>query len=341
MSPAYWLKGAILGLVLGVWVLGTWPAAAQAPTAPDLSQFCARPGNHPLCVFKAYLACVVYDAPALCATAGLEGVTERFPGPDTLDSQVLTVPWTLSMERLMPEAFALHFYDAGFVSPARFEGAAFITGAPAELGGEVFELVLDIPEPYVKGLVYHLSAFFQRAGDSWRMVAWSSSRKGACEDAAASWGPCKWFLKNLKERDVRADGVKQIWASPTPPGRDDYPHPGLELNMGMPNQPIVAPFAGTIQRRSLKYPDTPLYDWVVIQGDGNRANMTAKLALIGRDGPPAGAHVDSAARLGKPQWVDAEHPGTGKFIHIELLRDGHQIDPRTVMRERKAEEPGN
>ena len=108
--------------------------------------------------------------------------------------------------------------------------------------------------------------------------------------------------------------------------------------MGLPNQPVAAPFAGTVLRRSLKYPDVPLYDWVVIQGEDHEANMTAKLALVDRTGPAPGQHVDAAAVLGKPEWVENEHHGAGRFIHIELLRDGNQIDPRTVMRERNGQE---
>ena len=91
-------------------------------------------------------------------------------------------------------------------------------------------------------------------------------------------------------------------------------------------------------RRSLKYPDVPLYDWVVIQGEDREANMTAKIALVDRLGPAPGQHVEAAAVLGRPEWVENEHRGAGRFIHIELLRDGNQIDPRTVMRERKAQE---
>ena len=334
MSRAGWLNAAMIVLALA-----SGPARGQtsgnstAPDPVDLAQSCTRPGNSPVCAYKTYLACVIYDAPALCKAIGLDGVAERFPGPDTTDSQILAAPWTLAFERLLPEAFALHLYDAGPVTPARFTGAA----GPIP-SGELYELVLDIPEPYVKGLVYRQSAFFRRTGENWQLAAWSSSRTAACNAATATWGPCRWFLKNLTQREVFAAGVKQIWAAPKLPGHEDYPHPGLELSMGMPNQPVVAPFGGTIVRRALKYPDTPLYDWVVIQGEGARANMTVKFALVDRSGPPAGTHVDAAAPLGKPQWVEAEHPGAGKFIHIELLRDGLQIDPRSVMRERKAQE---
>ena len=79
-------------------------------------------------------------------------------------------------------------------------------------------------------------------------------------------------------------------------------------------------------------------DWVVIEGSGREAGMTVKLALVDRSGPPAGTRVDIAAPLGRPQWVEAEHPGAGRFVHIELLKDGQQIDPRSVMRERKAQD---
>jgi hypothetical protein len=50
------------------------------------------------------------------------------------------------------------------------------------------------------------------------------------------------------------------------------------------------------------------------------------------------AKVAAAETLGKPQWIENEHPGAGRFIHMELLRDGQQIDPRSVMRERRAQE---
>jgi hypothetical protein len=321
--------------------LWTRPAGAKPETQPDLTQFCAGAGTTPVCAMKTYLACALYDAPAMCAAAGLEGVPERYPGPDTLDTDVLAAPWVLPFERLMPEAFALHLYNGGFVPPDRVGAAHFDTtrgNAPPSIAGPgLYELVLDIPEPYVKGLVYRLSAFFRQTDGRWRMVGWSSSRAKACDNAAgtSAWALCRWFLKDLKQRDVFAPDVTQVWTSPRPPGRDDYPHPGLELMMGLPNQPVVAPFAGTIVRRALKYPDVPLYDWVVIEGRDRQANMTAKLAMVDRAGPAPGTAIDAAAPLGRPQWVEGEHPGAGRFIHIELLRNGQQIDPRTVMRERK------
>lgn len=147
------------------------------------------------------------------------------------------------------------------------------------------------------------------------------------------------FVKNLRQRDVFAGDAPQIWASPKQDGQDGYPHPGLEIMPGLPNQPVVAPFAGTIVRRSLKYPDVPLYDWVVIEGRDRQANMTVKYAFVDRAGPAVGAEIDAAAALGEPEWLESEHPGTGRKIHMELLRDGKQIDPRTVMRERRME-PG-
>ena len=314
--------------------------------AVDLGLGCTGPAATPICAFKTYLACVLYDAPALCAAVGLNDVPERYPGPDTLDGEVLTAPWTLPFERLMPEAFALHLYNGGTVPAARFqtvrltgETAAFAP-IPAYTEG-AYEVILDIPEPYVKGLVYRLSAFFRETDHRWRLIAWSSSRAKACDAAfgTGAWPPCRLFIKDLRQRNVFAPDVKQIWASPKPPGRDDYPHPGIEIMMGLPNQAVTAPFAGTIVRRSLKYPDVPLYDWVVIEGEEREANMMVKFAMVDRTGPAPGAHIDAAEALGEPQWVEREHPGGGRFIHIELLRNRLQIDPRTVMRERKAQEP--
>ncbi|MBY0510981.1 MAG: M23 family metallopeptidase [Rhodospirillaceae bacterium] len=314
-------------------------------TAPDLTQACTGALTTPLCGLKTYLACVLYDAADLCMALGLSTGPERYPGPDTLDTEVLTAPWTLPFERLMPEGFALHIYGGGLIPPSRFHGAHMTakdgksktaldvinTHAP------IFELLMDIPEPYVKGLVYSMSFFFRQDEQGWRIVGWSSSRAKACDVGfgTAAWAPCRWFLKNLKLRDVFAPGVTPLWASPKQQGRDDYPHPGLEIMSGMPNQPVVAPFAGTIVRRSLKYPDMPLYDWVVIQGENRQSNMMVKFAMVDRTGPMVGAKVDTAAALGEPQWVEAEHPGAGRFVHMELLRDGQQIDPRSVMRERR------
>ncbi len=365
MSSAKWQKTALMPLFWGFFTVAS-PARAQTSAAPppqtgaqmpdsalwtgaeapaELNQACTGPGSTPLCALKTYLACILYDAPALCAAVGLDDVPERYPGPDTLDSEVLATPWFLPFERLMPEGFALHLYNGGQVPGARFQTVRLAgetaTFAPITAYKDgAYELVLDIPEPYVKGLVYRLSTFFRQIGGQWRLIAWSSSRAKACDAdfGTASWAPCRWFIKDLQHRNVLAPDMKQIWASPKQPGRDDYPHPGLELMMGLPNQAVVAPFAGTIVRRSLKYPDVPLYDWVVIEGEGRQSNMTVKLAMVDRTGPGPGAHVDAAAALGQPQWVESEHPGAGRFVHIELLRNRMQIDPRTVMRERKAQE---
>ncbi len=331
MPRISWLMAALLALLPSASPMRAQPAPLD-PYAP-----CERPGGgSALCALKSYLACVLYDAPAMCKAVKLEDPVGRDTVADTVDTEVLTTAWALPFERLLPEGFAWHLYDAGIVDLNRFTGAA--ARNPADIEGFIHELVLDVPEPNVKGLVYRLSFFLRRVGDTWQMEGWSSTRKGACENAAAAWGPCRWFVTGVRPRDVIAAKDKLVWAAPRIPGRDDYPLPGLDIKLDMPNQPVTAPFAGTIVRRVLKYPDTPLYDWVVIQGEGARSNMMAKLAMVGRDGPPAGARVDAAAPLGKPQWLDAEHPGAGKFIHIELLRDGQQIDPRTVMRERKVQE---
>ena len=317
-------------------------------TAPDLGQTCTDALTTPVCTLKTYLACVLYDAPDLCAKAGFAAIPERYPGADTLDTEVLTAPWTLPFERLMPDAFALHIYDGGLIPASRFQNLRMTTkdgkvkNAAEVLNthGGVYELLMDIPEPYVKDLVYSLSFFFRKDDLGWRVIAWSSSRAKACDTGfgTAAWAPCRWFLKNLKLRDVFAGDVKPLWASPKLPGHDDYPHPGLEVMSGMPNQPVVAPFAGTIIRRSLKFPDMPLYDWVVVQGENRQSNMTLKMALVDRTGAAPGEHIEAAEPLGKPEWIESEHPGAGRFVHMELLRDGQQIDPRTVMRERKAQE---
>jgi len=367
MRGASWLKAAVGTLFLGFFGAGPIQGAAPADSglwtpsvadtsagpltdrapdlAPNLTLACSGPGTTPLCALKTYLACVLYDAPNLCALVGLEHIPERYPGPDTLDTEVLNAPWTLPFERLMPEAFALHIYDGGMIPASRFQavraqesGPPTYEQIPAYTSG-AHEMIVDIPEPYVDGLVYRMSAFFRETDSGWRIIAWSSSRVAACDAnfGTASWGPCRWFLKNLRQRDVFAPDVKQVWASPREPGRDDYPHPGLEIMMGLPNQPVVAPFAGLILRRSLKYPDVPLYDWVVLQGEKRQANMMAKFALVDRTGAAPGQRVEAAVPLGKPQWVESEHAGAGRFIHIELLRNGTQIDPRTVMRERLAQ----
>jgi len=356
MRSAKRLKSAVAAVFLGIWA-GAGGARAQETPAPDAPQYwtlgagdklegpgadltlpCTGPRVSPVCALKAYLACVVYDAPNLCAAVGLEGVVERHPGPDTLDSEVLTAPWTLPFERIMPEAFAVHIYDGGVVPATRFQTAR-LAPVPGQTRG-AYELMADIPEPYVKGLIYTLSFFFRHDERGWRVVAWSSSRAKACDAGfgTAAWSPCKWFIKDLQLRDVFAKGVPLLWAAAKAPGRDDYPHPGIEIVSDLPNQPVVAPFAGTILRRSLKYPDMPLYDWVVIQGTGAQANLIHKAAFVDRTGPGPGAKVRAADLIGKPQWLESEHPGAGRFIHLELLRDGRQIDPRSIMRERKAQD---
>jgi hypothetical protein len=316
--------------------------------APNLDQACADALTTPICTLKTYLACVLYDAPDLCVTAGVNAGPERYPGPDTLDAEVLSAPWTLPFERLMPEAFALHIYDGGLIPASRFTNLRMIakdgkTRPAAEVldtPAGVYELLMDVPEPYVKNLVYSLSFFFRKDAHGWRLIAWSSSRAKACDTdfGTAAWTPCRWFLKGLALREVMIPSVKQLWASPKPPGRDDYPYPGLEIMSGMPNQPVAAPFAGVVIRRSLRAPDMPLYDWVVVQGENRQSNLILKMAFVDRAGPTPGAKVAAAETLGKPQWIENEHPGAGRFIHMELLRDGQQIDPRSVMRERRAQE---
>jgi hypothetical protein len=316
--------------------------------APDLSQACTDGLTTPVCTLKTYLACVLYDAPDLCTLAGLNGVPERHEGADTLDSEVLKTPWTLPFDRIMPEAFAVHIYDGGLIPASRFSNLRMTTkDGKTRPAAEVlnthaglYELTIDIPEPYVKNLVYSLSFFFRKDDHGWRLVSWSSNRAKACDITfgTAAWAPCRWFLKGVKLRDVFAADMKPLWASPKPEGHDDYPYPGIEVMSGMPNEPVAALFPGTVVRRSLKYPDMPLYDWVVVQGENKQSNLTLKMAFVDRTGPAPGDHVEGAEPLGKPQWIESEHPGAGRFVHMELLRDGQQIDPRSVMRERRAQE---
>ncbi len=318
------------------WTRASSDKSSGSPLDP--ASLCTSAGGSPLCALKTYLACVLYDAPHLCAAVGLDKVPERYPGPDTLDAAVLSEPWTLPFERLMPEAFAVHIYDGGDVPASRFQIRRGASTAYDPLPGAAAatELLMDIPEPYVKGMVYRLSFFFRPVSGAWHLTSWSSSRPKACDVSfgTASWAPCRWFVKNLRLRDVFAADSKPVWASPKTPGHDDYPHPGLEIMTGMPNEPVMAPFAGTVIRRGLKYPDMPLYDWVVVNGEGAQNNMSVKYALVDRTGPQAGEHVEAATSLGKPEWVESEHAGAGRFIHMELFRDGTEIDPRSVMRQR-------
>ena len=71
---------AVAAEVPGLWK--TQPADHTALARPDLSQPCGGPDTTPVCVFKTYLACALYDAPKLCSAAGLEGVLERGRGED-------------------------------------------------------------------------------------------------------------------------------------------------------------------------------------------------------------------------------------------------------------------
>lgn len=317
-------------------------------TGLDLTHTCTDAGATPVCALKTYLACVLYDAPGLCAAAGMEGIPERYPGGDTQDVAVLTVPWMLPFERLMPEAFAVHIYDGGLIPASRFgnlrmtskDGKTKPATEVLNVKAGVYELLMDIPEPYVKGMVYSLSFFFRKDERGWRAAAWSSSRAKACDAGfgTATWAPCRWFLKGLVLRNVLAPDVKQLWASPKAPDRDDYPYPGMEIMSGLPNQPVVAPFAGTVLRRCLRAPDMPLYDWVVMQGEDRESDLTLKIGFVDRTGAASGQHIGRGEILGKPEWIENEHPGAGRFVHMELLRNDEQIDPRTVMRERRAQE---
>src|SRR4051812_29087260 len=57
----------------------------EKPLGPPLDGAtpCSAAGASPLCALKTYLACVLYDAPPLCAAVGLDKVPERYAGPDT------------------------------------------------------------------------------------------------------------------------------------------------------------------------------------------------------------------------------------------------------------------
>ena len=327
MPPAYWedFKGY------------TPPAPG-----PDLTQPCKSATTHPLCAFKTWAACITYDQPQLCAAVGLAGSVARHEKPSTLDQKLLTEPWLLPLDQILPDAFAFQLFNGGIPHKDRFAIISY-SARPLEADvqkkilavrdGGISELIVDIPElDFTTGLI-QMSFFFRNDADKWVIVGWHSSRNGACAPplAPGNWRPCDLHIRDLALRDT-ATGTHTfpvIWASAKPLGNADYSHMGVDFEMPV-GESAVAAYSGAIVRRVPLYLDTPAYDWVVLQTTTG-PNVTIKYANVDRRGPEVGAAVPAGDSLGRVQESTLEHPGATNTMHFEVFINGQNVDPMTVL----------
>ena len=318
-------------------------ARSTLRTAPGLTQTCNGPGTTPLCAFKTWVTCLLYDRPELCAAVGAPTITKQYPDPAILDAVLLAQPWTLPLDEIMREAFAFELYDGGIVPADRFT-ATLYGGQRLEpefqekvakvRNGGVAELVADVPQLDFLDSTYQLSFFFQKTGENWHLSGWRSSRNGVCSSLLAppGWGPCAYHLPHLMLRDTLSGKHKfqPLWKSPKGVGIEEYQHMGVDLR-ATAGKPAVAVMAGKILRRLPVYLDTPNFDWVVLDAATEEQSLIIKYAFVDSSGPAVGTMVDAGAPLGVVQDLSKEHPGTDHILHFETVLDDAHVDPMSIL----------
>ncbi len=314
--------------------------------SPDLGQACTGPGKTPLCAFKTWVTCILYDLPNLCAAVGAPAVTMRSPDPSVLDAGLLAEPWALSLDEIMHEAFAFTLYDGGIVPRDRFAVTLYGAQQPEPgyrekfdkvRNGDIDELVADFLPLDGRGDSYQISFFFRKSGEDWQLAGWHSNRNGVCTVPLAppGWQPCSYHVPHLALRDTLSGKhtLPPLWKSPTGADGDKYRHMGVDLRAKV-GEPAVAVMDGRILRRLPVYLDTPVYDWVVLDADTLGESLIIKYAYVDRSGPGVGTTINAGTPLGLVQDPTIERPGTDDMIHFETVLEGVHIDPMTILPKR-------
>jgi hypothetical protein len=320
----------------------TLPAPVTAETLghstnpqPDLRHACTDAGDSPVCAFKAWVACVLYDADGPCRDA-TAGRVEAAGQPQTIDKQVVEEPWTLSFERLLPEAYGFELFDDGFVPPeagASLVAATDASETPPALAAIIpasgaYQLVASETDVNAAEWNYQISILFASIDGKWRVIGWSSARASACTGGDGAWPPCRLYLPRPVVRD---SSRPSLWSSQRQEGLDPDQRPGVDQQVNVAGSAITAPAAGTITRRPRVYFDSPLYRWIVIDGAQSAKPPTMKLAFVGAEGPAPGAHVDVATVIGRQQPLPFDDPNRAPYVHLEVVMRGKYMDPAAFL----------
>jgi hypothetical protein len=287
---------------------------------PDLGRACTAAGDSPVCAFKAWVACVLYDANGPCRAAS-GGRVAAAGQAQTIDKQVAEAPWTVPFERLLPEAYGFELFDGGFV-PAP---AGLATATPAD---GAYALVASETDMSASEWNYQISVLFASVDGAWRVIGWSSARADACRGASAAWPPCRLYLPRPVVRD---SSRPLVWSSLRQDGLDPDQRPGVNRQVDVAGSAITAPIAGTVTRRPRVYLDSPLYRWIVIDGARGDRPPTMKLAFVSAAGPPPGARVTVTTVVGRQQPLPFDDPNRAPFVHWEVTMRGKYVNPAVFL----------
>lgn len=302
---------------------------------PDLGRTCTAAGDSPVCAFKAWVACVLYDANGPCRAAS-GGRVEAAGQPQTTDKQVVEEPWTLPFKRLMPEAYGFELFDGGFVPPegkAAVEATTETVSTPPAVATTIpasgaYLLVASETDMSAAEWNYQISVLFASFDGKWRVIGWSSARTAACTGGDAAWPPCRLYLPRPVVRD---SSRRVLWSPLRQDGLDPDLRPGVNRQVDVAGSVVTAPIAGTVARRPRVYFDSPLYRWVVIDSARSTMPPTMKLAFVGTEGPPPGAHVDATTVIGRQQALPFDDPNRAPFVHWEVILRGKYINPAALL----------
>jgi murein DD-endopeptidase MepM/ murein hydrolase activator NlpD len=126
------------------------------------------------------------------------------------------------------------------------------------------------------------------------------------------------IITNQKSRIKDAWGVGLYGAS-----REERLHKGLDI-VAQPGDRIVAPFIGDNVREAVPYSNDPSYRGIVIKGIDDWTGYEMKVFYV--EGLLSGRIV-KGQEIGTVQNLTIRYPGITNHIHVEVKKNGVQIDP--------------
>ena len=103
--------------------------------------------------------------------------------------------------------------------------------------------------------------------------------------------------------------------------RGDRTHRGIDI-ITTPDQPIHAPFNGTVVRQADPYEEDPRYTGCLLRREPDGLEVKLFYLEGARIGP-----VKEGEPIGKAQDIAIKYPGITNHIHLEVWVNGEPIDP--------------
>lgn len=107
-------------------------------------------------------------------------------------------------------------------------------------------------------------------------------------------------------------------------------HNGIDIVATL-GQNVLSPIEGKIVRKSHPYATDLSYSGVLIEGINQYFGLTIKIFYISPTVSLVGKNVKAGDIIGKVQSLLTKFPGITNHIHLEIMKNGTKIDPKTLL----------